>query len=89
MKKATQKVDKYSVSLTVGNDVFKSTGTTLLEALSKLLPNPAKHGVGIFRVDYGTKGLKMPMLVNKNKMDRLFAKPVELEIFAKRLGLML
>jgi len=92
MKKSAPKKVKdglYCVTISVGNDTLTASGDTLLQALQSLLPRDLKKGIGKIMVTCGDKGIKMPLHLTKNKLERLFYKPIELELFAKRLQIML
>jgi hypothetical protein len=90
MKKKTAKnqagkfTENYSVSLSLGDKRYESEGETLFEALSGIRPIASK-GVGSILVTYKGKTSKVPLKLNPISLTRLFVKPIDRELFAKRL----
>jgi hypothetical protein len=89
MKKAKPKAEGYSVILTIGAEVFSAAGATLLDALNEIKPRGVVKAIGKLEVTNGARALKMPLHLNKTKIERLFYKPLELALFAKRITGML
>lgn len=80
--------DETTVKFTIGADTYEKSGKSILEALQKIKP---KSFMGIAKVETTVNGKssKIPLRLVPTKMMRLFAKPIEMELFAKRLQTLL
>jgi len=87
-KKLSSDKTDYSVSLLLDGKEYKASALTIFEALGKLKP-VSKKGVGIVLVTYKGKLSKIPIKINPTNLSRLFAKPVDRAMFAKRLSILL
>lgn len=78
----------YVISFSVGGDTYTAEGATILEALQKIKP---KKYLGICKVEAMRDGKKsrVPLKLVPITMRRIFEKPLELELLAKRLTVLL
>ena len=79
---------KYSVTFNIGADSYKGKGETFYEALCQVKPKSFK-GLCHVVAEHKGKVTKLPIKVYPTKLERLFSKPIELELFAKRLATLL
>lgn len=77
-----------SVKFSIGSDVYTGKGKTLLDALKQIKP---RKYMGICKVEatIGNKVSRLPLRLVPTRMKRLFEKPIELELLAKRLQTLL
>ena len=88
-KAPSKKVDLYKLTLSLGAETYTESGKTILECLKKMKPKTNPKAVGKFVCEYKGKESAIPITINRTKMERLFSKPIELEMFAKRLSVLL
>ncbi len=79
---------KYQVKFSIGPDVYNVRGDSILDALKKIKPTRYK-GIAKIEATTGGKVSSLPLKLFPTKLMRLFAKPIELELFAKRLQTLL
>ena len=77
--------DDFEVVLKIGNDVYTSSGETILHALKEMDPRFSK-GIGSMEITYKGTMTRIPIKLTPTKLERIFGRPVDLEIFAKRLN---
>jgi len=80
---ATQKAN-FTIKLDIGKNTYKTSGKTLLEALQKVKPKDY-IGWGYIEVTTKDKSSKIPIKLVPAKLQRIFEKPIEMELYAKRL----
>ena len=88
-KKTTKKKDEYVLTMTLGVEKFTTKGASILACLKKIKPFKTAKSVGKFELDYKGKHSAIPVTLNRVQVVRIFTKPVELELFAKRLSILL
>ena len=77
-----------SIELNIGSDTYKGKGETLLEALQSI--HPKRYvGFGTVRAVIDGRASKAPLRLVPVKLQRIFEKPIEMELFAKRLATIL
>lgn len=88
VKTVTPIESPYTVSFSVGGDTYTAEGATILEALQKIKP---KKYIGICKVEAVRDGKKsrVPLKLVPITMKRIFEKPLELAILAKKLTVLL
>lgn len=79
---------KCVVKFSIAGEVYTGHGATILEALKEIKP---RRYMGLCKVEatVGDKTSKIPITLVPTKMKRLFEKPLEMELFAKRLEVLL
>lgn len=88
-KKKTKVVSQNcSVVFSIGSDVYTGVGETVLEALKTIKP---KNYLGEVRVSATISGktASVPFRAVPLQLRRVFEKPIEMELFAKRLQVLL
>lgn len=91
MARTKKKVDSekaVTVKFTIANETYTGSGNTILEALQEIKP---KRYMGLCKVEatVGERTSKIPLTLVPTKMKRMFEKPVELALFAKKLQTLL
>ncbi len=73
------------ISLAIGSDVHEGSGENILDALVQI-KRPTDYGKGLGQITVIVNGhvSKLPIKLVPIKMQRIFEKPVEMELFAKR-----
>jgi hypothetical protein len=84
----SKKTPQYTVALTIGDKTFEKKGSSILDALSKMKVKDYNKKMGKVSITYQGKKSDIPLTLNPYKIKSLFAKPFELEIFAKRLEIL-
>jgi hypothetical protein len=80
--------DTYDVTFHIGPDKYEASGDSVLSALQKIQP---KKFMGICKVEVTHKGKhsRLPISLVPTQLVRVFAKPIELALLAKRLNTLL
>lgn len=80
--------EDYVIEFAIGSDVYTGEGSTMLEALNQIKP---KRYMGLCKVTatVGGRVSKLPIKLVPTNMRRLFEKPIEMAMFAKRLQTLL
>lgn len=78
--------DSFSVSIEVAGKTFKGNGPTILEALKAVENSSFDKGIGRIQVERLGKVSKIPIKIPYLRLQRLFTKKYEMELFAKRLN---
>lgn len=89
MAKTKKEVQNFQITFTIGNDVYNSSGKDFIEAMSKIKPTNFGKGLGSIYVKTPTSETKIPIKLTSTKMQRIFAKPVDLALFAKKINTLL
>ena len=79
---------KVSLSFQIGKDTYKAEGKDVLACLKKIKPK-SYMGMGKLQVIDGKKSSALPIAIVPLKMERIFTKPLEMEMFAKRIQTLL
>lgn len=87
--KTKVKEEEYDIQVNVAGKVYRTFGKTILEGLAKLKPDYFGKGYATFEVGYKGRKSKVPIKVFPIKLQRIFTKPDELSMFAKRLQILL
>lgn len=74
----------YSVKLSLGSEVYEKKGKSIYDALLKIKPKQYKS-MGRFQITHKGVTSDIPLRLTPNRLKNLFAKDLNLEIFAKRL----
>ena len=88
-KKASSKKELYKLTLSLGADSYTKSGISILDCLQKMEPKTNVKSVGKFVCEYKGKKSAIPITINRTKLQRIFTKQIELEMFAKRLSILL
>ena len=84
---ATPKEDSaYFLTFRIGSGVYKAAGASVLEALSSLKPKQFGKGFATLEVLHNGKTSKLPIKIFPTKLERIFSKQWELQLFAKRVA---
>lgn len=87
-KKKVESEKAVTVKFSIANETYTGTGDTILEALQEIKP---RRYMGLCKVEATVNGRvsKIPITLVPTRMKRMFEKPVELALFAKRLQTLL
>ncbi len=78
----------YSVTFTIGVDTHTGEGASILEALQAVKPTNYRGLAKIMVTENGVAH-DIPIKLTPIFLQRLFARPIDLELFAKRLSVLL
>ena len=83
-----KKAAPISMTFTIGADVHTASGESILQCLENIKPT-RYLGFGKVTVTQNGKESAIPVRFNTLKLQRVFEKQVDRELFAKRIGILL
>ncbi len=78
----------YTITLTMGKDIYSAVAPTIFEALSKIAPT-SFISMATLSVEHNGKEKEIPLRLIPIRLKRIFSKEWELRLFAKRIGTLL
>ncbi len=88
-KKTKQVSQPYELSLTLGDKIYKSKGSSIIEALDNIKPMKNIKAIGEIAITYQGKLSKIPIKLLPDKLDMILAKPIDRAVFAKRISVLM
>mgnify|MGYP001602083056 CR=1 FL=1 len=78
-------VDEFKIKFTLGNNVYDVSGETIYKALSQIKLEEQTKGIGTFVVEHKGKTSRVPIKIFPAKLNRIFNRQDDLQLFSKRL----
>jgi hypothetical protein len=75
----------YKLEVTIGEKTYKASGKTMYGALKKIKPKDYSKSGGYIKTFVRGKEGGLPLKMPAIKLEQIFEKPVNLELFAKRI----
>lgn len=79
----------YTLTFKLGDTTQTKKGDTIVSCLRKMKDPKLAKSAGVFLVEYRGQKSKTTVKLNPTQLQRVFAKPLEMDLFAKRLEILL